>query len=100
MSASGAVAVGLVTAWRGDDIKPQVTLTGKIMPDGMIEPVGGLLTKVETAARAQCTTILVPRGQPATVNRDFLQLATRWNFKVIEVATLEEAYPLMTAPGR
>ena len=100
MSASGAVAVGLVAAWRGDDIKPQVTLTGKIMPDGRIEPVGGLLTKVETTARAQFTTILVPRGQPATVDRDFLQLATRWNIKVIEVATLEEAYPLMTAPRR
>lgn len=100
MSASGAVAVGLVAAWRGDDIKPQVTLTGKIMPDGRIEPVGALLIKVETAARAQFTTILVPRGQPATVDRDFLQLATRWNIKVIEVATLEEAYPLMTAPRR
>ena len=40
MSASGAVAVGLVAAWRGDDIKSQVILTEKIMPDGRVEPVG------------------------------------------------------------
>jgi predicted S18 family serine protease len=99
-SASGAVAVGLVAAWRGDDIRSQVILTGKIMPDGRVEPVGALLIKVEAAARAQFTTILVPRGQPATVDRDFLQLATRWNIKVIEVATLEEAYQLMTTPRR
>jgi hypothetical protein len=42
----------------------------------------------------------VPRGQPATVDRDFLQLVTRWNIKIIEVATLEEAYQLMTAARR
>jgi len=100
MSASGAVAVGLVAAWRGDDIKAQVALTGKIMPDGKIEPVGALLIKVEAAARAQFTTILVPRGQLDTVDRDLPQLATRWNIKVIEVATLDEAYQLMTTARR
>jgi len=100
MSASGAVAVGLVAAWRGDDMKSQVALTGKIMPDGRIEPVAALLIKVEAAARAQFTTILVPRGQPATVDKDLPQLAIRWNIKVVEVATLEEAYQLMTTARR
>lgn len=57
MGASGAVAVGLVTAWRGDDIKSQVALTGTIMPDGRMVPVGALPIKVEAAARAQFTTI-------------------------------------------
>jgi len=42
----------------------------------------------------------VPQGQPATIDKDFLQLATRWNIKVIEVATLEEAYQLMTTANR
>lgn len=100
MSASAAVAVGLVAAWRGDHVKPDVALTGKILPDGRIEPVGGLLTKIEAAARAQFTAVLVPQGQPATIDKDFLQLATRWNIKVIEVATLEEAYQLMTTAKR
>ena len=100
VSASAAVAVGLVAAWRGDHVKPDVALTGKILPDGRIEPVGALLTKIEAAARAQFTAVLVPQGQPATIDRDFLQLATRWNIKVIEVATLEEAYQLMTTAKR
>ncbi len=100
MSASSAVAVGIVAAWRGDNIKSDVALTGKIMPDGQIEPVGALLVKIESAARAQFKTILVPRGQLDQADRDLSQLATRWNIKVIEVATLEEAYQLMTTSGR
>ena len=100
MSASSAVAVGIVAAWRGDDVKSDVALTGTIMPDGQIESVGALLIKVEAAARAQFKTILVPRGQLYTADWDLPQLATRWNIKVIEVATLEEAYKLMTTAGR
>ena len=100
MSTSSAVAVGLVAAWRGNDVRSDVVLTGKIMPDGQIESVGALLIKVEAAARVQFKTILVPRGQLDTVDCDLSQLAPRWNIKIIEVATLEEAYQLMTTAGR
>ena len=99
-SASSAVAVGIVAAQRGVNIKSDVALTGKIMPDGQIEPVGALLVKIETAARAQFKTVLVPRGQLDQADGDLSQLTTRWNIKVIEVATLEEAYQLMTTSGR
>ena len=100
MSASSAVAVGIMAAWRRDDVKSDVALTGKIMPDGQIEPVGALLIKVEAAARAQFKTVLVPRGQLDAADWDLSHLATRWNIKVIEVATLEEAYQLMTTAER
>jgi predicted S18 family serine protease len=99
-SASSAVAVGLVAAWRGDRIKSDVALTGKIMPNGQIEIVSALPVKIEAAARAQFKTILIPRGQLDTAEWDLSQLATRWNIKIIEVATLEEAYQLMTTAGR
>ena len=62
MSASSAIAVGLVAAWRGDDLRSDVILTGKIMPDGQIESVGALLIKTETAARAQFKTIQIGRA--------------------------------------
>lgn len=100
MSASSAIAVGIVAALRGDDIRSDVALTGTITPNGHIESVGAILIKIEAAARAQFTTILVPRGQLDTADRDLSRLATRWNIRIIEVATLEEAYPLMTTPGR
>ena len=70
------------------------------MPNGQIEAVGALLVKVEAAARAKFKTILVPRGQLDQADGDLSQLAARWNIKVIEVATLEEAYQLMTTSGR
>ena len=100
MSASSAVAVGLVAAWRGDDIRSDVVLTGTIMPNGQIESVGAVFTKVEAAARAQFKTILIPRGQLNKADGDLSQLALRWNITVIEVATLEEAYQLMTTARR
>jgi predicted S18 family serine protease len=100
VSASSAVAIGLMAAWRGDGIKTDVALTGKITPDGQIESVGALLVKIEAAARAQFTTILVPRGQLDKAEWDLSQLAKRWNIKVVEVATLEEAYQRMTTAGR
>ncbi len=70
------------------------------MPNGQIESVGAISIKVEAAARAQFKTILVPRGQLDTADWDLSQLATRWNIRIIEVATLEEAYQLMTMPRR
>jgi predicted S18 family serine protease len=100
MSASSAVAVGIVAAWRGDTVKSDVALTGEIMPDGRIESVGALPVKVEAAARAQFKVVLIPHGQLHTVDWDLSQLATRRNIKILEVATLEEAYQLMTTSGR
>lgn len=100
MSANSAIAVGIMAAWRGDDIRSDVALTGVILPNGQIESVGALLIKVEAAARAQFKTVLVPRGQPDKADWELSQLGTRWNIKIVEVATLEEAYALMTTSGR
>lgn len=99
-SASSAVAVGIVAAWRGDEIASDVALTGKIMEDGRIEAVGALPVKIEAAARAQFKTLLIPRGQLNSSDGDLSQLATRWHVTILEVATLEEAYQLMTTARR
>ena len=99
-SASSAVAVGIVAAWRGDIVRSDVALTGKIMPDGQIEEVAALPIKVEAAARAQFRTVLVPRRQLHTADWDLSLLAAKWNITVLEVGTLEEAYELMTAKTR
>jgi predicted ATP-dependent protease len=98
MSASSAIAVGIMAAWRGDDILSDVALTGTITPNGQIESVGAIIIKIEAAARAKFKTILVPHGQTESIDGEIYQLATRWNVRIIEVATLEEAYQLMTRP--
>lgn len=99
-SASGAVAVGLMAAWRGDHIKSDVAFTGRVTPGGQVESVSAVPVKIEAAARAQFKTILLPRGQLNAADWEFSQLASKWNITVIEVATLDEAYQLMTTPGR
>ncbi len=100
MSASSAIAVGIMAAWRGDTIRPDVALTGTIMLDGQIEPAGALPAKVEAAAQARFKTVLIPRGQLYTVDWDLSLLAARWNINILEVATLEEAYQIMTTSRR
>jgi predicted S18 family serine protease len=76
-----------------------LTFHDLVAPDGQIESVGAILEKVESAARAQFKTVLIPQGQLHTADGDLSQLASRWNIRIIEVATLEEAYTLMTTSG-
>ncbi|MBI4401269.1 MAG: hypothetical protein HY581_06520, partial [Nitrospirae bacterium] len=95
-SASSAVAVGIMAAWRGDQVRPGVALTGEITADGRILEVGQLLGKLDGAASANMHTMLVPKSQAHTSEWDLLQQGRQRNITVIEVGSLQEAYDLMT----
>lgn len=99
-SASSAVAVGVMAAWRGDAVRPTVALTGQIAQDGNILAVGQIPQKIEAAAREHFTTVLVPRGQLQTAEWDLTMVAAKWRIDIVEVGTLEEAYQAMTGAGR
>ncbi len=99
-SASSAVAVGILSAWRGATLRPGVAMTGRIEPDGAIKPVGSVPAKVMAAADERFTTILVPRGQLATAEWDLRPLAAARSIDVLEVGTLDDAYRIMTTGGR
>jgi uncharacterized protein len=94
-SASSAIAVGLIAAWRGDVLRRDAVLTGLITADGRIQPVGNLPSKLEGAARANMQTILIPAGQARTEEWDLMELGRQYNMTVIEVGTLSEAYEFM-----
>ena len=94
-SASSAIAVGLIAAWRGDVLRPDAVLTGLITADGRIQPVGSLPSKLEGAARANMQTILIPAGQARTDEWDLVELGRQHNMTVIEVGTLSQAYEFM-----
>ena len=96
-SASSAVAVGIMAAWRGDTIRSDVALTGVITADGRIRKVGGLRGKLEGAAYAKIHTLLVPMGEARTPEWDLYELGRQYNVTVIEVGSLREAYELMTS---
>jgi predicted S18 family serine protease len=95
-SASSAVAVGLIAAWRGDRLYPDIVLTGEITPDGRILQVGGLRGKMEGAAKGHMHTLLIPKGEASAVDFDLHKLAKEIQIKLIEVKSLREAYVHMT----
>jgi predicted S18 family serine protease len=94
-SASSAIAVGLIAAWRGDALRPDAVVTGLITPDGRIQPVGSLPSKLEGAARSNMHIMLIPTGQARTDEWDLFELGRQHNITVIEVGTLNEAYEFM-----
>jgi len=95
-SASSAIAVGIVAAWRGDSIRSSVVITGVISRDGRIEDVGDLPAKLQGAATANMRSMLVPKGEAKTAEWDLFELGRQRNINIVEVATLQEAYEFMT----
>lgn len=97
MSASAAVAVAIMAAYRGGAIRSDVALSGQITPDGRLDVVGGLPVKIEAAANAHYRAIVVPRDQVLTPDwMSSTDVASRRRIQLIQVGTLDEAYQAMT----
>jgi Lon protease (S16) C-terminal proteolytic domain len=97
MSASAAVAVAIMAAYRGGAIRSDVALSGQITPDGRLDVVGGLPVKIEAAANAHYRAIIVPRDQVLTPDwMSSTDVASRRRIQLIHVGTLDEAYQAMT----
>jgi hypothetical protein len=80
-SAGAAVAVALVAAIEGRELRPNVLITGTVNERGVIGSVGGIYRKAEAARKAGATTLLVPPGEAALVE----------GLEVVEVHDLREA---------
>jgi len=101
MSASAAVAVGIMALYYGDPIGPTVALSGQVTPDGRLDVVGGLPVKIEAAANARFQTIVVARDQIHTTDWGLANdMAVRKRVQLVHAATLEEAYQAMTGKVR
>ncbi len=62
-SASLAMAVAFAAALMDLPLDERVVMTGMVMPDGSVGPVGGLYHKLLAAAEVGAKTFLVPFGQ-------------------------------------
>jgi uncharacterized protein len=86
-SASGYITVALFALMNNLTLRDDTAMTGIILPDGLIGPVGGVSQKVDAAAKKGITTVLVPMGEaPSGVS----------GIKVIEIGTLEDAIYYLT----
>lgn len=95
-SASSVVAVALMAIAQGRPLSNSVGLTGTVDGNGKIGPVGHLPQKLDAAAEAHMSTILVPRGQMQTAEWDLLVLGHQRRLIVVEVDSLADAYDYMT----
>ncbi len=103
-SASAAMAVGLAAALLDLPLNSSIIITGMIMPDGTIGPVGGLVEKLEAAARHGAKIFLIPQGEslyprmvglvPVLVN--LTALGRKLGVKVIEVENVQQALSIFT----
>lgn len=62
-SAGGLMTAGFIALFLNTTLKPNITMTGMINPDGSIGPVGGLLDKLHAAAENGYKYFLIPLGQ-------------------------------------
>jgi uncharacterized protein len=101
-SAGALTTVGLLSLYYGDDISPDVTMTGTINPMGTVGTVGGIPEKIQGVIDAgEIDTVLIPAGQRNSPDAagdlvDVVRLGSSGGVEVIEVADLYEAYPLLT----
>lgn len=89
-SAGAILTVGTLAALRGDSLKPNVTMTGTISPDGRIGMVGLIDRKIEGARKAGFEVVLIPTGG-LHANTSIPD-----GIKVIEVGDIAEAYEYFT----
>lgn len=100
-SSSGAIAVGILAAYKGDTLRSDIAMSGVVTPEGRIDVVGGLASKLEVAAGGQYRSLVISRHQPYTSEWPHgEEAAARLRVALIQARTLAEAYEAMTGSGR
>jgi uncharacterized protein len=115
-SASGVTAVAFASALLHLPLNESIVMTGMIMPDGSIGPVGGLKYKLDAAVSRGAKVFLVPYGQvidyvyqvleerwgPAIIRRtlrvpiNLTEYGKSFGVKVLQVASVYEALEIFT----
>lgn len=101
-SAGALLTVGSLAAIRSATLSPTTTMTGTVLADGSVGPVGGVPEKIRAAVAAGFTRVLVPYLQREAADPasgamvDVVELGSSLGIEVVPVRTVAEAYDLMT----
>ncbi len=96
-SASAAISVAIAAALLGAELNRSVVMTGAILPDGTIGPVGGIYQKLQAAKEVGAKVVLIPYGQSVVRDLntgdlvDVVAEGRKMGLKVVEVGTIYEA---------
>jgi hypothetical protein len=97
-SAGLAYLTGIVAAFRGKAPRPDLAMTGEITILGKVLAVGGIEEKIRAAVAAGYATVVIPAENRADVAS--LPGALRQAIEIIQVATVQEALPVIFAAPR
>ncbi|MBI2143065.1 ATP-dependent protease LonB [Candidatus Woesearchaeota archaeon] len=86
-SASIAVATAIISALKGIPVKQEYAMTGSLSVRGEVLPVGGVSAKVEAAAEAGITRVIVPKSNVKDI---ILDKARASKVQIIPVETIIE----------
>jgi hypothetical protein len=101
-SASGLMAGGFLAAMTGVEVDPTATMTGIINPDGTIGPVAGIPEKFLGSIDKGKKRLGYPIGMRYAKSEatgqmvDLVGLANEHHVQAIEIATVHDAYKLLT----
>ena len=86
-SASIAVAVSIISAFKKIPVKQDFAMTGSLSVRGEVLPVGGVSAKVEAAIEAGLSSVIVPKSnlQDIVIDKEKLK-----KIKIIPVETLSD----------
>ncbi|MDD1742696.1 MAG: ATP-dependent protease LonB, partial [Methanotrichaceae archaeon] len=88
-SASISIATAVISALEGVPVKQNVAMTGSLSVRGDVLPVGGVTQKVEAAALAGITTVLIPKSNLGDV---LIDDSLKDKVKIIPVSTIGEVF--------
>lgn len=100
-SAGGLFAIAMISLINGDQLSPEVTMTGTILPDGSIGAVGGVQYKLEGAKKAGLKKVVLPNTIRFVPDRagnmiDLEEYGNKLGLKVIFASNILDAYPHFT----
>jgi len=95
-SAGVTMATAIVSALRGEPVKPDVAMTGEITLSGLVLPVGGIREKALAARRQGIRTLVLPQQNEQDLSE--LPAEVREDMTFVPVRTLEEALAVALPP--
>ncbi len=101
-SAGAAISILTIAELRNLSIGKNTAITGTINSGGLIGPVGGLKSKIDAAADANITKVLIPKGEKiirenfegnasVNVSIDLAEYGRQKGVEIIEVGELNDA---------
>ncbi len=92
-SAGITMTMAMISAIGNRPARADVAMTGEITLRGEVLPIGGLNEKLLAAKRAGIKTVLIPKENMKDLTE--IQISVKEGLKIIPIATIDEAIPIV-----